>query len=483
MVKSRMSRNIFMVVSLAFGLLFAACQTTPEEEIPQQPPAEEPVQEPVPEAEDVRVEPEEAQPEPLSQDEIDEARTALRRASLMGANTYFPQDFEKLVSDFDSAVAMGEESPDDARRQLENIILQANTLYDQTVMARKNEYVRKINAGNDALLSIEADLFAPVPYQATLDAAQKALNAFESESFAEAQGAADQCLEQQQRLHYNLSQNIRYVGILKRDTEAYISDAEDNEAFIYASEELESANTQYEMGLVAFKAYQLSESVQSLGEAKKSALSAARLSALRRRQSQTDALMDETRQRLENASRLRVLNDEGVVSDPRPWDGTEFLNSNPLNDLSEGIEPVEIENPELRDLNAPVDSSKVPEDLPIGNEGTAVNADVMEADYLTIATQLWEKGVRMRNSGDFDLAEDYFRQAQAYIDVYEANAVFKLYTVVRRDTATDCLWRIAERADIFGNPFLWPKIWRANRLAIQNPDLIYPGQILAIPPQ
>ena len=101
----------------------------------------------------------------------------------------------------------------------------------------------------------------------------------------------------------------------------------------------------------------------------------------------------------------------------------------------------------------------------------------------TFAQTLWEKGVTARNAGQFDLAKDYYRQSEAYIDVYAANAVSQTYTVVYRQIATDCLWRIAEMADIFDNPYMWPKIWRANRRIIQNPDLIYPGQILAIPPK
>ncbi|MDT8299131.1 MAG: LysM peptidoglycan-binding domain-containing protein, partial [Spirochaetaceae bacterium] len=121
--------------------------------------------------------------------------------------------------------------------------------------------------------------------------------------------------------------------------------------------------------------------------------------------------------------------------------------------------------------------------VPIEDEDTQVNADEQDTDYLVFARTLWEKGVAARNEGQFDLAQDYFRQAQAYIDVHEANAVLKTYTVVWRETATDCLWRIAERDEIFDNPFLWPKIWRANRRIIQNPDLIYPGQVLVIPPK
>ncbi len=47
----------------------------------------------------------------------------------------------------------------------------------------------------------------------------------------------------------------------------------------------------------------------------------------------------------------------------------------------------------------------------------------------------------------------------------------------------DCLWNIAGKMDIYGDPFLWPKIWQANTDIIRNPDIIYPGWVLQIPPK
>ncbi len=49
------------------------------------------------------------------------------------------------------------------------------------------------------------------------------------------------------------------------------------------------------------------------------------------------------------------------------------------------------------------------------------------------------------------------------------------HTVVRGD----CLWCIAE--DRWGDGARWKEIYEANRDQIEDPDLIYPGQILTIP--
>ena len=53
----------------------------------------------------------------------------------------------------------------------------------------------------------------------------------------------------------------------------------------------------------------------------------------------------------------------------------------------------------------------------------------------------------------------------------------KRYTVV----AGDSLSRIAKHE--YGDASLWPRIFEANRDVITNPDLIHPGQSLAIPPK
>jgi hypothetical protein len=44
----------------------------------------------------------------------------------------------------------------------------------------------------------------------------------------------------------------------------------------------------------------------------------------------------------------------------------------------------------------------------------------------------------------------------------------------------DCLWEIAAKPAIYGDSFQWPLLFKANRDAIQDPDLIYPRQDLKV---
>ncbi len=50
------------------------------------------------------------------------------------------------------------------------------------------------------------------------------------------------------------------------------------------------------------------------------------------------------------------------------------------------------------------------------------------------------------------------------------------YTVVGGDS----LWGISGKPSIYGNPYQWPLIYKANSDKIKDADLIYPGQVLGI---
>ena len=42
------------------------------------------------------------------------------------------------------------------------------------------------------------------------------------------------------------------------------------------------------------------------------------------------------------------------------------------------------------------------------------------------------------------------------------------------------LWGISSEADVYGDPYQWPLLFKRNRHQIDDADLIYPGQMLYI---
>ena len=155
---------------------------------------------------------------------------------------------------------------------------------------------------------------------------------------------------------------------------------------------------------------------------------------------------------LESASGLMVITDDERVVDPAPWQGARFLSG-------EGAAAAA---------------------LPARGETTV--EQVPQHELLQRAKELWLQAAARRNAGDYRGAVVHLEQAQRYHDEYVALAVMTTYTVRLIPERRESLWRIAEYDHIYGNPRLWPRIWHRNRKLIQDPDLIFPGWQLYIPP-
>jgi LysM repeat protein len=57
----------------------------------------------------------------------------------------------------------------------------------------------------------------------------------------------------------------------------------------------------------------------------------------------------------------------------------------------------------------------------------------------------------------------------------------KIYPVTYKVKKGETLIDIAQRREIFNDKYMWPLIYKANRDQMRDPQLVYPGQVLAIP--
>jgi nucleoid-associated protein YgaU len=178
-------------------------------------------------------------------------------------------------------------------------------------------------------------------------------------------------------------------------------------------------------------------------------------------------MQEQVMKALVEASKLTVVNDDGTVAKPQNWKDEDFLK--------------EIDRLMQEEQNKP---SPGPQSMAVpAGQATVVMADDTAVNLLQQARDLWSQGLKEKQAGNYGKALDYFAEAQRYVDIYKSFAVKGVYTVRLILDRRDCLWRIAEYADIYGDPYKWPNIWRRNRKLIQNPDLIYPGWQLVIPPE
>jgi len=480
-----MNKKILFTLLFLSLFIVISCKTTPppeEKPVEDTTPAEvvtEPVTESGQTQEPVVVQPEPVVPEtpkikPVSREELALARQSLERAEVVEGSRFAPELMKDGYADLKKAADMAESDPEGARLLLAGVIDKGNRAFELGRAGLKAEAYAALEDMQKKLLSIEADKYSPQPYQEVMDQFTLTRKQIEAENLTEARKEMALSKTKATNLYRTLDNNIKWIGILERDTNTYLNDAEAEDAYLWADKEFNQAGNQLSQGMIKFREYDLKSSEALLKEAKFRARNTLYLTRTRKKQAETDAKVLQIQMELEEASTLKVQTESGDIKEADPWSGNDYLNKNPL--LKAQPEEYTPDDSELSnyDLNKSVEEEE--EDIipsPSSNDVTGL---------LEKAKNLWQEAVTERNAGNYEKSKELLTQAEAYIAAYRSNAVGKTYTVVYRKTNTDCLWRIAEFKEIYGDPFLWPKIWQRNQKAIPNPDLIYPGQVLIIPP-
>jgi len=266
---------------------------------------------------------------------------------------------------------------------------------------------------------------------------------------------ANASLDEMTAAKAKLSARLLAVQDLRVKAQGALDDADQSDASVWVPDLVQGANDAFFQGTAAWKGFRLDASEEAWSSALFQAQSAAAKAKTAAERKRTEQLMLDTMKKLQDASGKTIVDPQDNIVGPQPWNGQDELNKLQQKPLS----------------------------MAIPQNGTAVMGDKQRVTYLDEAKAQWEQGVKAYNDGDLTLANASFLQSQKLVDTYLAMAVDKVYTVRLIPDHRDSLWRIAEYKDIFGSPWNWPKIWKRNQKLIQNPDLIYPGWQLIIPPQ
>lgn len=450
----------FLLVAALAAASVVGCKSTPvAPEGPEEEPAvaEQPAEK-APEA--VGVKP---AAEALSEEEIRLARNAIARAREADAEFYEPA----LLKQAEEALgaALRERDLDRARELLAEAKDKADAAFEGSVAKAALDLDGRLQRLKAQLLEEKADRFLPEEYEQAVAGIPEAQGLYAQGELVEAREKAYATLAEMSGLLERLRERKNWVELLKRDINQSLAQAEELDAQVRAPEAFERAGTLYLQGIDEYQGFQLAPAEDTLAQAREAAQEAVRLASARRQEEKesTRELMLEVMHELEEASTLTVVTDEGTVIQPEPWSGQQYLDGR------------------LQELT---DADSTSQLIPAG--GTAVLGDVAEENLLEQAKQLWRQGVREWDDANYGVAEEYFQEARRLTEIYSTQAVnpdYPVYVVRLIPERRDCLWRIAEYDYIYGNPYLWPRIWRRNRKLIQHPDLIYPGWKLVIPPK
>jgi nucleoid-associated protein YgaU len=411
--------------------------------------------------------------EAITDAEIAEARNALARAREVEADYYDPQNYDAARQALDDAISARTSDPSTARQKLTESKEKSDLAFTNAVQKSQQVMAANLDAARKRLLALEADKYLPDDFQKATAGIDESSSLFDNKDYAGWRSRAYQALKDMTDLADRLETRLAAVKSVKYETEQLMKQAESEELYQYAPDQRDKVLTLYTKGVDSLQGYKLDDAEENLGAAREAARDTIRIAREARDGSQAaqkqkaEAMQEQVMKALVDASTLTVVTDDGTVVRPKNWKDEDFLK--------------EIDRMMQQEQNAkPSDSGSmvIPQD-----QSTAVMADDTTVNLLQQARDLWSQGLKEKQAGNYGKALDYFNEAQRYIEIYKSYAVKGVYTVRLITDRRDCLWRIAEYKDIYGDPYLWPNIWRRNRKLIQNPDLIYPGWQLVIPPQ
>lgn len=383
-----------------------------------------------------------------------QAAVAIARAEDAGAETHDPvvlrearaarQDGEQLrASDPEAAVAAMERARD-----------RADTAWRNSQGAARQQLELEMSDRLQELRDLQADQNRPDEYSASAERVDRAIDLFAAGRIAEGTDEAQAVIRQMDMLRDSIEAQVARVLRLKADTEE-LKDQLDAAAQADAAKVAEM-NERYAQGQMALEERALGDAELHFGAAREAGRAAlagvAAGTGAEGVRAQVETLLRAVMNDLESASGLMVVTDDERIVNPAPWQGARFLSG-------EGAAAAA---------------------LPARGETTV--EQVPQHELLQRAKELWLQAAARRNAGDYRQAAAHLELAQRYHDEYVALAVMTTYTVRLIPERRESLWRIAEYDHIYGNPRLWPRIWHRNRKLIQDPDLIFPGWQLYIPP-
>jgi hypothetical protein len=391
----------------------------------------------------------------VTDDEMQHAVDLINRAKQENAAKYDPENL-KLAEDALKNAIDARMDVVKARGFLKKAEEYANKAYENSLKGQKIDKVMAKKDDVDKLYSeleaLSGDKLLTEPYKESKKIYDQANDELKKEDYEKSYDTFVKCEKELTDLIAQAKDMRKYFEEKIELVKGLIGEADKLGARIYAKEDFEKANTSLEAGINTYTELKFDESKNQLTEAE-NAVNAAidktnfALKELKRKEAVK--AIKEAGKSVEKASKQPVLN-SGDKKENNQYK-FEFNENDRSSDLKKNLS------------NAPDENA------------------VSFKEILAKSIEYIEKAKEAYRIEDYDLAIEYADTAKKLAESYKGSGVKTTYEVKFRKFAKDCLWRISGYSYIYNNPQLWPRIWKANKDIITNPDLIFPGQVLIIP--
>lgn len=93
-----------------------------------------------------------------------------------------------------------------------------------------------------------------------------------------------------------------------------------------------------------------------------------------------------------------------------------------------------------------------------------------------------QQALDFRSKEQWDNAITAAKQVVTILSILPEGPVLAAqYRVKTWSQVKDCLWNIAAKPEVYGDPWQWQHLYNANKSKLSKPDVIQPGTILDIP--
>ncbi|QMU99117.1 LysM peptidoglycan-binding domain-containing protein [Borrelia sp. A-FGy1] len=331
---------------------------------------------------------------------------------------------------------------DDVQRDIENI---------------KNEVIKE-----------RGNLFYSKEFNQAENTEKEMKEKFKKGNIKEGNEIGIKALERYRNIAKNTIEKKEKINYFKENIEKYLNDAEANEAYIWIPLEIDEVNNLYFEATRKYKVYDIENSLGMYSKAFNKAQQTAKKARESRAFKETEERMYKQLKALEAASNLPVYSNNKLIK-PSPWNGRSLIK-----DKGQYTNLLHLEGGTylLGKFDFPLVLAYEEEAQEIKKSDST---KFKTLQLIEKSRQLWEQGLEAKRLNNLRLANELFLDSAKYLEAYQSHASKELYIIKIGNT----LWGISKK--LYKDPYLWPKIWFANRKKIQNPDLIHKDWKIIIP--